>query len=248
MVPLMIETLAKKLEEAALLPAAVVKAKVFGRQFHTIFSGGAYLNPAYIDLFARYGITILQGYGMTECSPVISTNLSWCVKKESVGRLMPNCEAKTVDGELWVRGGSVMMGYYGMPEETAETLHDGWLATGDLGYVDEEGYVFLTGRKKNLIITANGENVSPEELENRLGEQRLVQEILVRENADGVIEAEIFPDYDYAKKKRIADITAALQQLIDDYNAGAPAYKKIYSLKVRETEFEKTPSKKIKRY
>ena len=247
MVPLMIETMAKKLEEASLLPAGIVKNKVFGRQFHTICSGGAYLNPAYLDLFNKYGITILQGYGMTECAPVISTNLSWCIKKESVGKLMPNCEAKTVDGELWVRGSSVMIGYYKMLEETKETLKDGWLLTGDLGYVDEEGYVFLTGRKKNLIITKNGENVSPEELENKLGEQRLIQEVLVREN-EGVIEAEIFPDYEYVKKKRITDVQAALQKLIDKYNQGAPAYKKIYSLKVRETEFEKTPSKKIKRY
>lgn len=247
MVPLMIETLAKKLEEAALLPAAIVKNKVFGKQFHTICSGGAYLNPAYIDLFNKYGITIQQGYGMTECAPVISTNLSWCINKDSVGKLMPNCEAKTVDNELWVRGSSVMMGYYKMPEETAETLKDGWLLTGDLGYVDEEGYVFLTGRKKNLIITKNGENVSPEELENKLGEQRLIQEILVRES-EGVIEAEIFPDYEYVKKKHISDVQAALQKLIDEYNQGAPAYKKIYRLKVRETEFEKTPSKKIKRF
>ncbi|MCH5343592.1 MAG: AMP-binding protein [Acetatifactor sp.] len=247
MVPLMIETLAKKLEEAALLPAGIVKNKVFGKQFHTICSGGAYLNPAYIDLFNKYGITIQQGYGMTECAPVISTNLSWCIKKESVGKLMPNCEAKTVDNELWVRGSSVMMGYYKMPEETAETLKDGWLLTGDLGYVDEDGYVFLTGRKKNLIITKNGENVSPEELENKLSEQRLVQEILVRES-EGVIEAEIFPDYEYVKKKKISDVQAALQKLIDQYNQGAPAYKKIYRLKVRETEFEKTPSKKIKRF
>ena len=119
--------------------------------------------------------------------------------------------------------------------------------TGDLGYVDEDGYVFLTGRKKNLIITKNGENVSPEELENKLSGQRLIQEILVREN-EGVIEAEILPDYEYARKKRISDIKTALQKLIDEYNQGAPAYKKIYSLKIRETEFEKTPSKKIKRY
>ena len=247
MVPLMIETMAKKLEESAWLPPAVIKAKVFGKQFHTICSGGAYLNPAYIDLFARYGITIQQGYGMTECSPVISTNLSWNIRKDSVGQLLPNCEAKTVDEELWVKGSSVMQGYYKMPEETAEALQDGWLKTGDLGYADEEGFVYLTGRKKNLIITKNGENVSPEELENKLGEQRQVQEILVREN-EGVIEAEIYPDYDYAKKKRISDIRAALQGLIDDYNKGAAAYKKIYGLKVRDTEFEKTPSKKIKRF
>ena len=98
-----------------------------------------------------------------------------------------------------------------------------------------------------MIITKNGENVSPEELENKLSERRLIQEILVREN-EGVIEAEIFPDYEYAERMGISDMRAALQKLIDEYNQGAPAYKKIYSLKIRETEFEKTPSKKIKRY
>ena len=110
MVPLMIETFARKLEEvrAAGLPAEPVRKKIFGERLHTICSGGAYLNPDYVDLFAEFGITILQGYGMTECSPVISTNLSWDIRKNSVGKLMPNCEAKTVDGELLVRGTSVM--------------------------------------------------------------------------------------------------------------------------------------------
>ena len=247
MVPMMIESMAKKLEDAASLPPEIVKKEIFGEQFHTICSGGAYLNPELLDLFAKYGITILQGYGMTECAPVISTTVSWNIRKGSVGQLMPNCEAKSVDGELWVRGSSVMMGYYKMSKETEEALQDGWLRTGDLGYVDEEGFVYLTGRKKNLIITKNGENVSPEELENKIGENRLVQEILVRES-EGVIEAEIFPDYEYAKQKNITDIRVALQNIIDSYNKTVPAYKKVYSLKVRETEFEKTPSKKIKRY
>lgn len=247
MVPLMIESFAKKLEEVSGLPPKLVKLQVFGKHFHTICSGGAYLNPDYLDLFERYGITILQGYGMTECAPVISTSVSWNIKKGSVGQIIPNCEAKVVDDELWVRGSSVMQGYYKMPKETQEVLQDGWLATGDLGYVDEEGFVFLTGRKKNLIITKNGENVSPEELENKIGEHRLVQEILVRD-AEGVIEAEIFPDYEYAKKKKISDIASVLQQVIDEYNRAAPLHKRIYRMKLRETEFEKTPSKKIKRY
>ena len=247
MVPLMIETFAKKLEEAAWIPAPLIKAKVFGKQFHTICSGGAYLNPAYVEMFQKYGITILQGYGMTECSPVISTNLSWHNKVGSVGKLMPNCEAKTVNDELWVKGSSVMQGYYHMPQETAETLEDGWLKTGDLGYVDEEGYVYLTGRKKNLIITPNGENVSPEEIENKLGENRVVQEILVRES-DGVIEAEIFPDYEYAGKKKIKDMQSELQRIIDDYNKEAPLYKRVIKLKIREVEFEKNTTKKIKRF
>ena len=231
----------------SVLPPKLVKNAVFGKQLTKISSGGAYLDPSYIDLFEKYGITILQGYGMTECSPVISTTRPWNINKNAVGQLIDNCEAKTVDGELWVRGSSVMQGYYKMPEETAATLEDGWLKTGDLGYVDEEGFVYLTGRKKNLIITKNGENVSPEELENKLSPNRLVQEVLVRENKS-VIEAEIFPDYEYAKKKHIKDVRAALQEIIDQYNLQAPPHKKIYSLIVRETEFEKTPSKKIKRF
>lgn len=247
MVPLMIETMAKKLEDAQNFPPAIVKEQVFSSQLHTICSGGAYLPPAMLDLFAKYDINILQGYGMTECSPVISTTVGWNIKKGSVGQLLPNCEAKTVDEELWVQGSSVMQGYYKMPEETEEALVDGWLRTGDLGYVDEDNFVYLTGRKKNLIITKNGENVSPEEIENKIGENRLVQEILVREN-EGVIEAEIFPDYEYIQKKEIENIPQTLQKLIDDYNLSAPAYKRVYSLKVRDTEFPKTPSKKIKRY
>lgn len=247
MVPLMIETLAKKLEEAAWIPAPLVKAKVFGKQFHTVCSGGAYLNPAYLEMFKKYGITIWQGYGMTECSPVISTNYGDFMKDGSVGRLMPNCEAKVVDEELWVKGSSVMQGYYNMPKETEETLEDGWLKTGDLGYVDEDGFIFLTGRKKNLIITPNGENVSPEEIENKLAENRLVQEVLVRES-EGVIEAEIFPDYEYAGKKKIKDIQSELQKIIDAYNQGAPLYKRVFKIKVRETEFDKNTTKKIKRF
>lgn len=247
MVPLMIESMAKKLEEASLLPAKLVKSQVFGKQLHTICSGGAYLDPAYIDLFGKYDIVIQQGYGMTECSPVISTSQRWNIRKNSVGQLLPNCEAKTVEGELWVRGSSVMQGYYKMPQETAETLEDGWLKTGDLGYVDEDGFVYLTGRKKNLIITKNGENVSPEELENALSTNHLVGEVLVREK-NGVIEAEIYPDQDYLKKKKIKDVRGKLQEIIDEYNRTAAPQKRIYSLIVRDTEFEKTTTRKIKRF
>lgn len=247
MVPLMIETLAKKLEEMPGILAPIVKAKVFGKQFHTVCSGGAYLSPAYIELFKKYGITLLQGYGMTECAPVISTNSNSDFKAGSVGKCMPNCKVKIVDEEIWVKGTSVMQGYYKMPEETAMALEDGWLKTGDLGKVDEEGYLFLTGRKKNLIITPNGENISPEEIENKLGENRLVQEVLVRDS-EGVIEAEIFPDQEYMAKKKIKDIHAELQSIIDGYNKTVPLYKRVFKLKVRDREFEKNTTKKIKRF
>lgn len=248
LVPLVIESIYAKLKAAGgMMPKKIVAKAAFGGNLETICSGGAYLDPEYVDRFAEYGITILQGYGMTECSPVISTNLPWENKKGSVGKLMPNCEAKVVDEEIWVRGSSVMMGYYKMPEETAETLEDGWLKTGDLGYVDEDNFVFITGRRKNLIILANGENVSPEEIENQLSREDLVKEILVREK-EQVIEAEIFPDYDYAKKKRIKDIRDSLQKIVDEYNKEAPVYKRIHSIIVREVEFEKTTAKKIKRF
>lgn len=248
LVPMVIESIYKKLKESTgILPKKMVAKAAFGGNLKTICSGGAYLPPEMVGAFAEYGITVLQGYGMTECSPVISTNLEWDAKEGSVGKLLPNCEAKVVDEEIWVRGSSVMKGYYKMPKETEEALEDGWLKTGDLGYVDKDNFVFITGRKKNLIILKNGENVSPEELENEIGKSPLVKEIIVRET-ESVIEAEIFPDYEYTAKKRIKDVREKLQEVIDSFNKGLPPYKKIHGLKIREEEFEKTPSKKIKRY
>lgn len=247
LVPMVIQSIYEKLQEAGnLMPKKVVAKSAFGGNLHTICSGGAYLDPVYVERFRDYGITILQGYGMTECSPLISMNLAWNKKDDSVGKLIPNCEAKVVDEEIWVRGSSVMLGYYKMPEETAEVLSDGWLRTGDLGYVDEDGFVFITGRKKNLIILSNGENVSSEELENYLDKSPLVKEAVVTAQGDG-IQAEIFPYYDYARKKHIKNLEEALQKVVDECNEKLPPYKKISQIKVRKREFAKTSSKKIKR-
>ncbi len=247
MVPIMIEAFAKKLESLSQLPPDVVRKEVFGERLHVIWSGGAYMNPQYYDLFGKYGIRLFEGYGMTECAPVISTCASFLSKKGAVGYLIPNVEVKVVNEELWVSGNNVMMGYYKMPDETREALEDGWLKTGDLGYVDEDGFVYLTGRKKNLIITKNGENVSPEEIENKLGEARIVQEVLIREK-EGIIEAEIFPDYEYVEKEQITDVRAKLQQIVDQYNKEVQCFKRVYSLIVRETEFPKNATRKIVRY
>lgn len=247
LVPMVIEGLYNKLiDGSVMIPKRLVAKAALGGNLKTIYSGGAYLNPKLIDGFKEFGIDIIQGYGMTECSPVISTNFPDRVKKESVGQLISNCEAKIIDEEIYVKGSSVMMGYYKMPRETEETLVNGYLKTGDLGYIDNENYLYITGRRKNLIILANGENVSPEELENGLSINRMVKEIVVSEDKD-VIKAEIFPDYDYISKKRVRNINEEIQNIVDKYNSELPSYKRIGKVSIRETEFEKTTSKKIKR-
>lgn len=247
LVPMIIEGLYNKLIDGSkLLPKKLVAKKALGGNLTTIYSGGAYLNQKYIDGLKEFGIEVIQGYGMTECSPVISTNLPGKIKKDSVGKLIPNCEVKIVDEEIYIKGSSVMMGYYKMPKETKDTLVDGYLKTGDLGYIDVDNYLYITGRRKNLIILANGENVSPEELENGLSINRMVKEVVVSEDKNS-IKAEIFPDYDYLDKIKAKDIEGSIQSIVDKYNLELPSYKKINKVVIRETEFEKTTSKKIKR-
>ncbi|MGN1115805.1 MAG: AMP-binding protein [Candidatus Ornithomonoglobus sp.] len=215
---------------------------MFGEEFSILYVGGAYLSPEIIDGYKEFGIDVAQGYGMTECTARISTGVRNCPYPESVGKIIPGCEVKIVDGEIWAKGPSVMMGYYKDPEETAKTLtEDGWLKTGDLGYV-KDGYVFISGRKKNLIILANGENVSPEELENKFAMSEPVKEIVVFEK-DHVITAEIYPNPDY----EFTDIEAEIQAEIDKVNETLPLPKQIHGFILRDTEFEKTASKKIKR-
>ena len=214
--------------------------EVFGENFRVIYTGGAYLSPKIIEGYKEYGIPIAQGYGMTECSPRICTGVKDCPEPESVGRIVPRCEVKIVDGEIWVKSPSVMQGYYKNPEETAKSLtSDGWLMTGDLGY-QKDGYVFITGRKKNLIILANGENVSPEEIENQFAYFAPIKEIVVYDK-DGIITAEVFPNPDYES----TDIKAEIQAKIDEVNDTFPPAKHIVNLVIRDKEFEKTASKKI---
>lgn len=249
LVPMIIASIYENLcnSDNGTLPKMEIAINKLGGRLKTIYSGGAYLPQALIDGFEQYGINVYNCYGMTECSPGISRIRNGEYKLNSVGKLLKNCQAKVVDDEIWVRGSSVMSGYYKMPQETAECLtHEGWLKTGDLGFVDEDGFVFITGRKKNLIILSNGKNISPEELENDLSFEMLVKEIVVKE-VNGMVGAEIFPDYDYATSSQIVNITAVLQDIIDQYNCNQPVYKRIVKLIVRDTAFERTPSQKIKR-
>lgn len=249
MVPLMVETIYKKLKDVnPLLPKKLVAKEAFGGNLEFIFCGGARLEPAYIEEFQKYGVKIYQGYGLTECSPVISANGQLYDRPGSVGKPLANCEVRFVDEEIQVRGTSVMSGYYQMPEETGEALQDGWLCTGDLGKMDEDGFLYITGRKKNLIILSNGENISPEELEGRLALEKLIEEIVVTGNGN-YLTAHIYPDYDFAGKKHMDEekIRLKLQKILDDYNRKQPTYKRIIGLDVRTEPFEKSSTRKIKR-
>ena len=206
-----------------------------------LYSGGAYLSPDIIKGFKEFGIEIAQGYGMTECSPRICNGVRNCTKPDSVGKIITGCEVKIVDGEIWAKSKSVMKGYYKNPEETANSLTpDGWLMTGDLGYKDDDGYLYITGRKKNLIILSNGENVSPEELENQFSFFMPIKEIVVYAD-NSIITAQVYPDPDYKSD----DIQAEIQAKIDEVNETFPPAKRIVKVIFRDKEFVKTASKKI---
>ena len=247
MVPLMIETLCKRLQAAESEGPDAVRA-ILGPNLHRIYSGGAHLDPYYIGAMKKFDVDIYEGYGMSECSPTISSNTEVGNKPGSVGRLLGNVEARFENGELQVRGSSVMKGYYKMPAETAEALKDGWLHTGDLGHIDEDGYLFITGRLKNLIILSNGENVSPEEVEGHFALEALIGEIVVTGESNGLT-ARIFPDPDTVEKQGLdADaVRAALQDIIDRYNKSQPTYRAVTKLVVRKYPFLKSATRKIKR-
>lgn len=250
-VPMIAQSMYYKVSQAVkanpgVAPPLVAKAAL-GGNLTTIYCGGAYLDPKYILGFKELGIEMLQGYGMTECSPRISTNLQWSDKTDSVGKILPGCEVRAVDGEIWVKSPSVMMGYYNNEAATAETMEDGWLKTGDLGYADDEGYLYVTGRMKNLIILSNGENVSPEELENKLSTNPIVGEVLVYEE-NNAITAEMFPSAEAAKAMGVAEPDPYIRKLVDTLNSEMPPAKRIVNVKIRDTEFEKTTSRKIKRH
>lgn len=214
----------------------------FGGKLKYMISGGAYLDPMYIQIFRDIGVEIINGYGATECSPSLSINRNHHFRDGSVGQLMPDVEVKiSPEGEVLARGPMVMQGYYKNPEETAKVLRDGWYATGDLGYMDADGFLFLTGRTKNLIILSNGENISPEELENDFNRDPGVREALVYEQ-DGLIVAEIYPEEEHLGDEAYFD------ELKRKVNAGRPAYKQVARVVLRDEDFIRNTTRKIVRY
>ena len=247
MVPLMIETIYKRIKAAgADTPPEVIAEKVFGGKLKTVFTGGAHLEEFYIDEFEKYGVQVLEGYGMSECSPVISSNRVHDFKKGSIGKPLPGVEISFDNGEILVKSSSVMRGYYHMEEETAETLKDGWLHTGDKGYMDEDGFLFINGRVKNLIILSNGENISPEEIEGKLALNPIISEIVVT-GENNALTARIFPEEALTKDMPAETLKAALQKVLDDYNREQPTYRQLSRLVIRENPFIKNSARKILR-
>ena len=221
-----------------------------GGELDFIISGGAPIDQQIIDRFDSYGIKIMNGYGISECSPVVSVNRRYHYRAGSIGQALPKVKVKidnpdeNGEGEICVQGDIVMLGYYNMPEETEKAIVDGWFHTGDLGKIDKDGFIYITGRIKNLIILSNGKNVSPEELETLIGRIPGVVECLVSEE-DNKLVAEIYPDEEFRATQ--SDIQAYFDEQIDQLNDTLPPYKAIAKVTIRDTEFVKTTTKKIKR-
>lgn len=223
--------------------------QAFGGDTEYIICGGAPLGVQYIKEFRSWGIEILNGYGTTECAPCAAVNRNHFHKDGTVGVAVPGVHMNIgEDGEVFIKGPIVMMGYYKDDNATNEVLKDGWYATGDLGFVDEDGFLTLTGRKKNLIILSNGENVSPEELESDFLKYESVQEVLVYERNQMIV-AEIYPDTDYSKENDSdVDVQEYFDRIRSEVNRNRPIYKQVGEVLLRDSEFPKNTSKKILRY
>ena len=237
----------------------------FGGRLEQIICGGAALNPEMADSFQEFGIDIFEGYGITECAPLIAVNPYFAPKRCSVGPAV-NCCTVRIDpdhtnekgfdeGEIQVKGTNVMMGYYKNPEETAKVFtEDGWFCTGDIGYMDQDGYIFITGRKKYVIVLENGKNIFPEEIEEYIAAHTSAQESVVigRKQPDGddiLLTAIIFPRLDdFPDPDDHTAIEKKIREQITKMNRKLVTYKQIRNVEFRYTEFEKTTSKKIKRH
>ncbi len=233
----------------------------FGGRIKTIVTGGAPINQEIVSFFEGLGISILNGYGITECSPLISVNRSLNVVKGSVGTVLDMDEVKISkpneagEGEICVKGPNVMLGYYKDEAATRDVFDsEGFFKTGDYGKLTKDRILYITGRKKNLIILSNGKNVYPEEIENELISIPGVQDIVVYEGQSrrgvehNAIVAEIFPDGEYISKNEITDVKAYLQPYIEKYNRAAVPYKKINVVRIRTEDFPKNTLRKIMRY
>ncbi|MBQ8440106.1 MAG: AMP-binding protein [Clostridia bacterium] len=242
-----------------------VKA-AFGGRLCKIVCGGAPLNPELFDTFSEFGMDISEGYGITECAPLIAVSPYYAPKKGSVGPAVPCCTVRIdsdyqndkgfYEGEIQVQGDNVMLGYYKNPEETAKVFtEDGWFCTGDVGYMDDDGYIFITGRKKNVIVLENGKNVFPEEIEEYLGQIDTIAECVVlgrkesEESNEIILTALVYPQMDkFERDAERETIEETVRGQINKMNHKLVGYKQIRNVEFRYEPFEKTTSKKIKRH
>lgn len=236
----------------------------FGGHLRMLISGGAAVDPQVMSGLRDLGIKAIQGYGLTECAPIAALNRDHYFKDESAGLAPPDGKLEIFNagpdgtGEIRYQGPNVMLGYYDAPELTAEIINDGWLYTGDLGYIDKEGFLYITGRKKNVIVTANGKNVFPEELETYLARDPFVKEsvivgIMNERKRDYDIVAIVVPDEEkfteeYGPGYTAQQVKAKLEAAVETVNQIMPAYKRMTVTIVRNEEFVKNTSRKIKRF
>lgn len=260
----------KKVKKAIALSRVMLKAGIdvrrtlfkeiignFGGKLKLLLVGAAPVKAETLQFFTDIGITAIQGYGMTECAPIIAANRPSIYRNDSVGLPLPEMEVKIDNpdkngiGEIVVRGNNVMCGYYKNPEETEKVLKNGWLHTGDMGYI-KDNFIYLTGRLKNLIITSNGENIFPEEIENLLLDSPYIAECMVYQE-DNMITAQIYPNYEILTEVLgegygSADAEKLISDEIKQINSANPPYKAVKKFIIRKEEFLKTTTKKIKRY
>lgn len=240
--------------------------RTLGGSMRLLIAGGAAPDPKVSKFFRELGFNIIQGYGLTETSPILALNKIEYFKDDAAGLPLPGVEIiinqpdKNGVGEIIARGPSVMPGYYKNPTATKETFEDGWFKTGDLGYFDEEGFLFVCGRKKNVIIANNGENVYPEEIEDILNRNQFVLESMVYGEEDEKhnerIVALIVPDtsafIEYSNKNNVQInpelIDNLISQAVKETNKQLPAFKQIRNFYIHEHELEKTTTQKVKRY
>jgi long-chain acyl-CoA synthetase len=222
----------------------------FGGRLRKIPCGGAPLDPTLYKKYKGFGITILHGYGTTECSPIIAGNNDSRQKGGTDGILMSCCEVRfSEEGEILIKGTNVMKGYLDDEKATAEVFDGEWYRTGDLGYMDKDGFIHVIGRCKNLIVLKNGKNVSPEEIEYKLSAVPYVAEVLVMENPENeFLVAQIYPDQEALKTLGEETLRREISNGIDSVNRKLESYKKVRRFELRSTEFPKTTKKSIMRY
>lgn len=213
-------------------------------------SGGAALDPEIWKGLRTLGIEVIEGYGMTECAPIITFSRPGDLRAGCVGQALPSCQVTVIDGEICAKGNNIMQGYYNRPEETAEVIDaNGWLHTGDLGYLDKEGRLYITGRKKEIIVLSNGKNINPNELESKLeADVERVKEVAVVEE-NNTLKAIICPQPAWAAGKSIKEMEEALKRdVIDVFNKTVASYKKLFGLYVYQGELPRTRMDKIQRF